>query len=455
MKKEEGTKNRLGKLAEEEFQPSGFEKGEINPEMIQYSEDSIDDGFSDSESRSESEKAISPRKFEPKTSFSDSDYEPSVEKKKKRKRIKKMRDDKKNKKHKKKIARAEKMKPQEIAPMQPLFERNEATISAAKHHSDLNKICAKRDFLARMSNHPHFDSTIEGCLVKVNYRNSYRIGIIGKVETLPECTYNLAGKPQNKHLDVYFDKKEPNVRVRIANVSNRTIDESEAFTLLIELADYPKLELDLSWIKRKKEDLMAMLNFKLTVKEIDQMNEDKLKSTNKTNLGLFERIQLLEKRLSSLEHMNLDLFSGKRLTKIKEIKKQITDLKKLKKQENLEKQRREGKKNSFNSFMKYEQLGKERRKFFLRTRSKPVNLWALKEEDVAALELEEKDQNIKEEKKEIKKEKIRKQSNENILQIYKKYEDSMKRFKQKFSETETFNKYVDSWPSLDYEIPNL
>ena len=454
LRKSDLTKNRLGKLADDEIELETFDKEEINPDMVQFSEDSNDEGFSDSESKSESEISIRYKRVEKPANHSDSDYEPSLEKKK-RKRIKKLRDDKKSKKNKKNRSQRNQQRQERTNKIHDRYNRKPQSISAAKHYGDLNKICVKRDFLARMTNHPHLEKTLFGCLVKVNYKNSYRVGLISQIIAKPDKPYQLAGKEHYKYLNVYFDAKEHNVQVRVANVSNRPIDESEAFKLLIELADFNDIALNLKWIQSKKSDLLDMLNFKLTVKEIDQMNEDKLKNTNQQNLGLFERIQLLEKKLSTLEHMNIDLFSGKRLTKIKAIKRQIDKLKRLKKQEIQQKKILMGKKSTFNNFMKYEQLGQEKRKFCLRTRSKPVNLWALKEEDVRALKLHDhtKGKSNKQNKEELRKK--RKISTENIIQIYHNYESSLRHFKNVFADTSKFDSFVDKWPECDYQVPNL
>ena len=289
--------SRLGMLTEEspniqEASNRDSKKSNRIKEEDESSSDSDSDSDSNSESESETESESeyeSERKIKSKQD-SDEDFEMSSSewtKNRKTKRIKKIKD---RKPDQKRIRLREKTKQSPVVRFRhrEISNKESLEIHAAKHFELLNKICVKREFLGKLSNRPYFDKTIQHCLVKVNFStvrgNQYRIGIIRKVVVLPEEEYELNGKTHCKYLEVYFSSGEAQNRVAMANVSNRPIDESEAFQLLVKLKDFPEKTLDLKWIEAKKNNILEMLDFRMTPTEIDNLIQERLKADSSVSL---------------------------------------------------------------------------------------------------------------------------------------------------------------------------
>ena len=320
-------------------------------------------------------------------------------------------------------------------------------ILPAKHFELLNKICVKREFLGKLSTRPYFDKTIKHCLVKVNFStvrgNQYRIGIIRNVLVLPDEEYELNGRTHSKYLEVYFSSGESKNMVAMANVSNRPIDESEAFQLLIKLKDFPERELDLKWIESKKKNIMEMLDFRMTAAEIDNLIQERLKDDS--SVSLFEKRQLLEQRYNKLAFQNLNYFSSIRLEKIKEFKRQIESIKEQEKELNKE-TNQDG--IILNKFLQYGQLNETQRKKFKRNVSQPVNLWAIKEGDIGVHSIAQK---AKKETK-INPELQKKKHQKNLVEIYRNYQNTLNDFQQQFEDVGHFKKVIKDWSFVDYTI---
>lgn len=439
-------KSRLGILTKEDHLQVESEKKNRNPgdNPSKIIEEEPSESESDSQSESPSEK-ISPERVR---SVEDSDEDFIISSNENRKKTKKT---KRIQKLKHRKPKPRETLPKERKSRQSPFRLKEQAradslkIQAAKHFEFLNSICVKRDFLGKLCNRPYFDKTIKFCLVKVNFStvrgNQYRIGIIRNVVQLPDEEYELNGKNYAKYLEVYFSAGEARNRVAMANVSNRPIDESEAFQLLVKLKDFPDVRLDLDWVESKKSGIREMLNFRMTSKEIDNLIQERLDGDQ--SVSLFEKRQLLEQRYNQLTFININNFQSKRLQKIQDLKRKIDCIKQQEAVEN-KKNRKRGVKLS--KFLKYEQLNEKQRKKFKRNVSQPINLWAIKEEDLV------KERNKPKDSKKGKSKKVKTDSKQNQIEIYRNYKKSIKEFKEIFSDVEKFRKVVSKWPMVDYSI---
>lgn len=199
----------------------------------------------------------------------------------------------------------------------------------------LNSICLKRALLFKLHDHLYFAEAVRDCLVKVNTgslngRGSYRVGLIKAVTERPGASYAAEGKTYAKFLEVAFDARTMG-SVSLASVSNREIDEPEAYKLLEELRDAVGFELSALWAARKTEELARFTNYRFTGEDIMKINERNLNKAKAAGAGgsSAARKKLLEEKLNFLESRNFEQFDQPRYEEIRRLRAEVEELTRL------------------------------------------------------------------------------------------------------------------------------
>ncbi len=243
--------------------------------------------------------------------------------------------------------------------------------------------------LLMLYDHLYFEKAVENCLVKIHFGNSkvredYKIGIIVNV-TKKEEGYVFEGKQLYTYLEVVVNS-ESKWEVKLFNVSNKDIDEREAFKLLDELRGVCNFDLNLDWIQNKIEDLQNFRNYKFTTEDIMKINDKRLGLSKKpvTEAEFLSKKRLLEKKLNLIEGQHFLNPSKETEIEIEQIKKEIIEIK-----QDLEKIVDPSKdrllKTYFkkdDKFLSFNIIGKEERAFFKRNSANPLNMWTIESSEM-------------------------------------------------------------------------
>ena len=207
-------------------------------------------------------------------------------------------------------------------------------INPTEDLSQLNSICLKRALVFKLQNHLYFEECVKRCLVKVNYqapngKMEYKIGIVKGVKTDDNQKYTYEGQSYNKLLEVIFEE-ETEGDIKLTNVSNKEIDEQEAFGLLSNLRNNVDFELNMQWIKDKQNDLNKYLNYQFTGEDVIKIAEKQIQNLSEvTELDFLRKKKLFEDKLNMLKDLNFhekDEARQSEIDKLTEKVKEINDI---------------------------------------------------------------------------------------------------------------------------------
>ncbi len=107
----------------------------------------------------------------------------------------------------------------------------------------------------------------------------------------------------------------------MSNVSNKELDEREAYKFKEELRDVCDIELNMVWVWNKLRDLEYYMNYKFTTKDIMKINDKLLNETEqpKTIQKIKERKKLLVKKVKILQDKNFINYSKETDDEIKDL----------------------------------------------------------------------------------------------------------------------------------------
>ena len=213
------------------------------------------------------------------------------------------------------------------------LEKDKNAINPTEDLKKLNEICLKRWFIEKLYDHLRFEDSVKDCLVKVSLGNNnedsmglYKIGLVKGMVSRPNAVYMHESTQTDKYLLVSFDH-EHDSEIAIVNISNKEIDENEAFKLLLSLKNAGTLELNQTWIEKKQSDLSNFLNYKFTKDDIIRMKDKKLtRFKSGTSTNLWEEKKLLEEQLNHLEIESFRQFEKDTYKRILELRQQVTDI---------------------------------------------------------------------------------------------------------------------------------
>ena len=219
-------------------------------------------------------------------------------------------------------------------------------INPTEDLAQLNAICLKRDLVFKLQNHLYFEECVKRCLIRVNYqapngRVEYRIGIVIGVKTDDSQKYTYENQTYNKLLEVLLAENTA-CDIKLINVSNKEIDEQEAFGLLTNLKGVVNFELNMKWIKDKQSDLNKYLNYQFTGEDVIKIAEKRIQNINEvTEIDYLRKKKLYEDKLNMLKDLNFHEQDETRQIEINRLTDQVRDtnevLKKFNEQQRLEK----------------------------------------------------------------------------------------------------------------------
>jgi hypothetical protein len=228
---------------------------------------------------------------------------------------------------------AKRVKQDKQAPATPV--RDTKTINPTEDMAKLNQICMKRSAILKLLDHFGFEQAVKDCLVKVSLGTAsednlsqYKIGLIQGIIGRPLTPYKMDGVIMDKYLRVLFENGQEN-EVAILNISNKEIDEHEAFKLLTDLKRSPGSLLDKAWIEKKQSDLENFFNKKLHLEDIIKIKERRLENMRaNVSKNLWGEKRLLEEHLHHLEFENFRQYDDERYQKIQELRQELAEINK-------------------------------------------------------------------------------------------------------------------------------
>ena len=258
-------------------------------------------------------------------------------------------------------------------------------INPAEDLTLLNQICVKRSDLIQLHNHLYFEDAVRYALLKVNHKlgskNEYRLGMILSVKEIENRPYVFEGKTISKYLNVVFDKSS-SLDVSFVNVSNREIDEREAFKCLEDLKELSDFQLDKEWIERKTGELLKFMNYKFTEEDMQKIRELKLEKLKAVSAETcLERKKLLEEKLAFLEGKNNYEYTIQRENEIEEVTREIASLRQMLQSQTFS-SRFDNEKDQFMSFKSEKDKVGE---IFQRKMPNPHNMWSISKEALTKL----------------------------------------------------------------------
>lgn len=210
-------------------------------------------------------------------------------------------------------------------------ERDALIIHPTEDLAKLNQICMKRTAILKQIDHFGFDIAARDCLVKVSLGTAsednlsqYKIGLIQGIISRPTSPYKVDSVTTDKYLRVMFENGIEN-EIAIVNISNKEIDEREAFKLLNDLKQPGAAPLDTNWISRKQNDINEFLNKKYSLEDIIKIRERRLEAERaKPNRNLWSEKHMLEEQLNHLEAANFKQYDDERYYKIKQLRADLS-----------------------------------------------------------------------------------------------------------------------------------
>lgn len=195
----------------------------------------------------------------------------------------------------------------------------------------LNSICLKRGLLFKLQNHLYFEECVRNCLVKISCRSTsgkqdYKIGMITGVRQIADKQYTFERKSYDKYLSVLIGEEDFH-DIPLSNVSNKEIDEQEAFGLLSKLRTIVTFRLDLDWVQGKQRDLENYLNYQFKGEDFSkifarQMN--KMEGSSET--ALIRKKNLIDNQLNHLKTQNFHEYDAKRAQEIVKLETLINEI---------------------------------------------------------------------------------------------------------------------------------
>lgn len=212
-------------------------------------------------------------------------------------------------------------------------ERDALTIHPTEDLAKLNQICLKRTAILKQLDHYGFETVARDCLVKVSHGTAsednlgqYKIGLIQSIISQPDKPYTVDSITTDKYIQVIFENGTQN-EIAIVNISNKEIDEREAFKLLNDLKRPDAAPLDTKWIAQKQADINEFLNKKYRLEDIINIRERRLAAERtKTNRNLWSEKHMLEEQLNHLEAANFKQYDDDRYKKIKELREDLNKI---------------------------------------------------------------------------------------------------------------------------------
>lgn len=195
----------------------------------------------------------------------------------------------------------------------------------------LNSICLKRDLAFKLQNHLYFEECVTRCLVKVHYqaqsgRVEYRIGVITGVKVDDNQKYAYEGQNYNKLLIVLMNEGLI-CDIKLINISNKEIDEQEAFGLLSQLKGIMPYELNMKWIKEKQADLNKYLNYQFTGEDVIKIAEKQIQNLSEvTEIDFLRKKKFYENKLNMLKDLNFHDQDETRQLEINRLSEQVREI---------------------------------------------------------------------------------------------------------------------------------
>lgn len=195
----------------------------------------------------------------------------------------------------------------------------------------LNAICLKRALVFKLQNHLYFEECVKRCLVKVHYqaangRVEYRIGMVTGIKVDDNQRYTYEGQVYNKQLEVVMNE-DISCEIKLINVSNKEIDEQEAFGLLSQLRNIVDFELNMNWIKEKQADLKKYLNYQFTGDDVIKIADKQIQNLSEiTEIDFLRKKKLLENKLNMLKDLNFHEQDEGRQLEINRLTEQIREI---------------------------------------------------------------------------------------------------------------------------------
>lgn len=202
------------------------------------------------------------------------------------------------------------------------------TVNPTEDLQKLNSICLKRFLLCKLSHHLYFAECVKDCLVKVSCQTAtgkqdYKIGLIIGVTEDPKNRYFFENKAYNKFLEILVGRNDRPL-IQLSNVSNKEIDEQEAFGLLSRLSGVVEFELDLNWVERKQKELNKYSNYKFTGEDFTKVRERQINNlTGNSEIALIRKKKLLEDQVNHLKTLNFREVDEKRKNTIDDLESKI------------------------------------------------------------------------------------------------------------------------------------
>ena len=220
------------------------------------------------------------------------------------------------------------------------------SINPTEDLPQLNSICLKRALVFKLENHLYFEECVKRCLVKVHYqapngRVEYRIGIVIGIKIDDNQKYEYEGKIYNKLLKVLMSENDI-CDIKLINISNKEIDEQEAFGLLSQLRDVIDFDLNMQWVKTKQSDLNKYLNYQFTGEDVIKIADKQLLNISEvTEIDFLRKKKLYEDKLNMLKDLNFYQHDESRQLEINRLTEQVREineiLRKFNEQQRLEK----------------------------------------------------------------------------------------------------------------------
>lgn len=205
------------------------------------------------------------------------------------------------------------------------------SINPTEDLMQLNSICLKRALVFKLQNHLYFEECVKRCLVRVHYqapsgRVEYRIGIVTSVKTDDSQKYVYENQTYNKLLVVVMGE-EQSCDIKLINVSNKEIDEQEAFGLLSQLRNVVGFELNMKWVKEKQADLNKYLNYQFTGEDVIKIAEKQIKNLSEvTEIDFLRKKKLFENKLNMLKSLNFHEHDENRQAEIDRLSQQVNEI---------------------------------------------------------------------------------------------------------------------------------
>lgn len=265
--------------------------------------------------------------------------------------------------------------------------RDSKTINPTEDMAKLNQICMKRSAILKLIDHFGFEAAVKDCLIKVSLGamsednlSQYKIGLIQGVISMPAVPYSLEGTNMDRYLRVLFENGVEN-DVAILNISNKEIDEHEAFKLLTDLKRSGGNPLDKTWIDKKQADLEGFLNKRLALEDIIKIKERRLENirANESRNPWSEK-RLLEEHLHHIEFQNFKEYDDERYNKIQELRSELAQINARIASEKHAEGELGSAKDKFDKFIDYKSVGNEERFLFLRNEANPLNMWTIEKQ---------------------------------------------------------------------------